>query len=95
MTKEDQDYNLCELFLQSITGNINSIAVGGEGKIDAYQVMPDEEKDQDFFDWYCHVYPNDQFFTNIYECVVRYVIIKRWYDSGGRTKLDYNFLPRG
>ena len=92
MNKTDQDYFRCEVLLKSMTGNENSIAVAGLGTKDEYQVMPDEVKDQDFFDWYCETYPNEQFFSNIYECVVRYATIKKWYDLGNRGRMIVDHL---
>lgn len=86
MRTTDQDHLNCIIFLNTTIGTRHSIAVGGMdlGK-DEFQVMPDDFEDQDFFDWYCETYPDDQFFVNIYECVVRYAIIKKWYDGGNRT----------
>lgn len=88
MDKSDQDCQRCTVFLNLITGKEHSIAVGGEGVEDEYQVMPDTLDEQDFFDWYCDTYPEKQFFKNVYECVLRYVTIRAWYLAGNRTELE-------
>lgn len=89
MKKTDRDYLICEAFLRTITGNSNSIAIGDEGG-EVFQIMPDESHDQDFFDWYCGEFPDAQFFSNIYEAVVRYTLIKKIYDTGYRSKDAYS-----
>lgn len=70
-------------YLLEITGHHYSFAVGSirtwgnikehDGKF--YQLMPDEF-DDGFFDWYCEERPNNQFFKNKLECVLRFV--KHW-----------------
>lgn len=96
MEKQDKDYYSCLLFLKQQTGRKHCIAVASKNfmleldeKVDGtvWQVMPDDMADESFFDWYCRNYENEQFFENIYECVVRYLFFWKAYNDGNRARI--------
>lgn len=83
---QEKGYLMNLKLLQEVIGSAHSIAVSNWGKGPCWQVMPDAEEEQPFFDWYCYVFENDQFFENIHECVTTYLHYRNKWIGMGRPK---------
>jgi hypothetical protein len=72
-----------EQYVCSKVGHKVSVAVASSRKWDDenspiengqfYQIMPDEEKGEDFFDWYCTKRPHNQFFEKPEDAALLYL----------------------
>lgn len=76
------------VFLSEVLGEPMCIAAARHDHNNTltFQVMPDGLFDSDFFDWYCYVKPNDQFFDTPMEAVEQYLKHRFQWIEGGRKK---------
>lgn len=72
-------------------GREHSIAIASDNRDGSlWQVMPDDLKDYPFFDWYCAIREDNQFFADMDEAVATYVqFYIVWLERGCPTYTDY------
>lgn len=77
--------------LKMVFGREYSIAISSnETGTPEWQVMPDELIDYPFFDWYCAIREDNQFFVDMDEAVSMYIhYYIAWITRGCPTSMDY------
>lgn len=92
MKRELDDLEYYQLILR-ITGKLYTFAIadgswcGMDGVDTAYQLMPERDALDEFFDWYCLERVDDQFFATKQDCVLNF--LKYWHMWKGQWK-NYN-----
>lgn len=76
--------------LKLVFGREYSIAIASDDSDgELWQVMPDDLQDYPFFDWYCFIRPDHQFFYDMDMAVANYIqFYIVWVERGMPTNKD-------